>query len=121
MNLGIYKAFCYGFFADSGENEICVIAIGQFAYGIITIGEFSVGIISISQFGISFLLGINQIGFGFIFNIGQFAVSNYVYKAHFGLALIKVNKAVIGVNCLDAAINNKSFIVLRCKEAVSNE
>jgi len=112
------KLFCFG--QTAGENDLCFISIGQFAYGIITIGQITVGIVNISQIGIGLLFGLGQISLGFIFNIGQIAVSSYVFQAQLGLALWKVRKAQVGANCIDAALNNKSFIILGCKEAIEN-
>jgi len=112
------KFFCFGQVA--GEKDLCFLSIGQFAYGIITIGQFSVGVSSISQVGIGLILGIGQVSLGYIFNIGQIAESCYVYQAQVGLALWKVRKAHIGANSIDAAVNNKSFIILGCREAISN-
>ena len=115
---GNMKFFCFGQVA--GDKDLCFVAFGQFAYGIITIGQISVGLINLSQIGIGLFFGIGQISVGYIFNVGQIAVSSYVYQAQVALGLWKVRKAQIGANSLDAAINNKSFIILGCKEAVRN-
>jgi hypothetical protein len=103
------KIFCAGQMVTDTEH-ICIIAVGQFAQGIFTFGQITVGVFNISQIGIGSLFSVGQISPSLIFSIGQMSVGIYVYRAQFGIALWKVEKAQIGFNLITSYFDKKKLV-----------
>lgn len=82
------------------RDNLCILSVGQFAYGIITIGQFGIGLINLSQIGIGLIFAVGQIQGGCGFTTAQITIGSYIGAAQMAIALIRVHMAQIGFQLL---------------------
>lgn len=89
------KAVCTS--ASEMDNNLCILAIGQSAWGIISIGQFGFGLFNFSQIGMGVFTAIGQVQASAGFSTAQITVSSYVGACQLGLGMMRVHLAQLGI------------------------
>ena len=109
-----YRTVCL---ADNIYTIVGLDSLCLFSFGFISFGVFSVGIISIGIFGvgiavIGLLMGLGQavVSLGVV-PYSQGAIASYIIQTQIGIALIKIRKAVCGLQCFHSLFTNDDYLI----------
>lgn len=93
------KGFC--FTSDDMNEHICIVAIGQGAFGIITVGQFTVGVFNVCQVGIGLLVSLGQVTGSCGISVAQLTCGTWLPAVQLGFGMWRVSYAQAGVSIID--------------------